>query len=323
VNRRESAWRQALATWLGFWFDLPSVTTLACMRIGVGIVLFYSLFLYSFDLISHFGPDGWANLAALRQADPVAWPFSLFDWVDAAWWIWTVHFTALLVAVTFTLGVLPPLTGALALLFYLSYGHRNPAVMVSLDGLLVMSLIYLSLAPSARVLSLLPDPLLRPQRHPLAAAKADPQRSPWGAFMLRVLQIQLCSLYFLSGLSSMAPGWLSGEALLHPTLLERGLPFGQEMLASRSAWTMGIAHGLTLLALFYGVLVWLRRFRYLVVLAACLAHLVVGIAWGLQAYNTLMIVLNLAFVDSHHLEAVRARVAPLLALPWLPPPARP
>lgn len=328
MNRQGDFWQEAVDGWLRFWFAQPSITTLACMRIGVGIVLFYSLFVYSFDLASHFGPAAWGNLELLRQADPIAWPFSVFDWIDSVWWLWTAHFIALIAAAAFAMGIAPGLTGPVSVLLYLSYGHRNPAVLVDLDGLLVMSLIYLSVAPCARVLTLIP-PLppgllesLRPRRPLTPLFEPNPMRSYWGAFMLRVLQVQLCLLYFLSGLSSMVPSWLSGDVLLHPSLLERGLPLGLDTLAGHGAWTAGITHGLTVLSLFYGVLIWLPRFRTPVLIVTVAAHLLVGIMWGVLAYNVLMIVWNLAFVDSEKLEWVRQRIAPLLSMPWLPPPAR-
>lgn len=326
MNRRGIFWQDAVAGWLRFWFELPSITTLACMRAGVGIVLFYSLFVYSFDLASHFGPGAWGNLALLRQSDPVAWPFSVFDWIDSVWWLWTVHFVAMLVAGAFALGVLPIVSGPLSVLLYLSYGHRNPAVMVDLDGLLVMSLIYLSVSPCARVLTLVPAflPGLIPaiRRVPLALNEPDPMRSPWGAFMLRLMQVQLCLFYVHSGLSSMAPAWLQGETLLHPSLLERGLPLGLDTFAMHSAWPVGIAQALTVLSLFYGLLIWLPRFRYPVLAAVVIVHLLVGVMWGVQSFNVLMVVWNLAFVSSERLEMLRQRISPLLALPWLPPPAR-
>jgi hypothetical protein len=324
VNRSAFILQDAIAAWLRFWFEKPSITTLAVMRIGVGLVLFYSLFVHSFDLTSHFGPGAWGDLATLRRDDPIAWPMSLFDWVDAVWWLWVVHFTGMFVAGAFALGVFPLISGPLAVLFYLSYGHRNPAVVVDLDGLIVMSLIYLSVAPCARVLTVVPalahtllPPGRRPQPSPL---DPDPLRSHWGAFMLRVMQVQLCLYYFWSGLSSMAPEWLSGDLLLHPSLLERGLPHGLDTFAGHSAWTVGVAQGLTVLSLLYPVLIWLPKFRYPLLVLTIVAHWFVGLYWGVLAYNMLMVVWNLVFLNSDVLEALRVRIAPLLALPWLPPP---
>lgn len=319
MSQRAAFGEPWLRAWLRFWFDLPSLTTLALMRIGVGTVLFYSLFVFSLDLTTHLAPGGWGDLGTLRASDPVAWPFSLFDWVDAIWWMWSVHFTAMVLAALFTVGVVPSVTGWLSVIFYLSYGHRNPAVMVGLDGLLVLALIYLSLAPTGRVLSVLPKWERRPSRHrPSAPPLSDqPQRPAWGAFMLRIVQIHVCLIYLLSGLRSMFPEWLSGEMLTHPRLLERGFPLSGELFTASGAWSMGIAHGLTVATLFYGILIWLPRFRYPVVGVMVTLHLVVGFMWGLQAFNVAMIVLNLAFLDSDHLEWVRRRLLALPTLPWL------
>jgi hypothetical protein len=320
VNPREPVWERGLRVWLQFWFDLPSVTALAFLRIAVGVVLFYSLFVYSFDLSGHLSATGWGDLTVLRQADPVAWPFSVFDWIESTWWLWIAHSLAMLAAGAFALGVIPSLTGLLSLLFYLSYGHRNPAVMVDLDALLVMLLVYLILSPCGRVMALVPELFRRPRRYPLMPPEPDPPRPPWGAFMIRLLQLQLCLMYFLSGISSMFPEWLSGSLLIPPGLAERGLPVGLEGFRSSPTGAVALAFALTLLSLFYGVLVWLPRFRYAVLGVTSLAHFIVGVMWGLLAFNMLMIALNVVFVEDEHLEWVRHRVGPLLTLPWLPAP---
>ena len=318
MNPREPVWERGLRAWLQFWFDQPSVTALAFLRIAAGIVLFYSLFIYSFDLSSHLSSSGWGDLAMLRQSDPVAWPYSIFDWFASAWWIWIVHLLSILTAGALVLGVLPPLTGALSLLFYLSYGHRNPAVMVDLDALLVMLLIYLTLAPCGRVMSLELRLFPERRRHPLLPLEPDPPRPPWGSFILRALQVQLCLFYFMSGLGSLVPDWLSGSLLLPPGLAERGLPLGLETFREVSAWPAGMARLLTLLALFYPVLVWLPRFRHLVLGVMALVHFVVGVMWGTLAFNAAMIAMQVVFVDDELLEWVRHRAGPLLTLPWLP-----
>jgi hypothetical protein len=323
VSPREPVWERGLRSWLQFWFELPSVTALAFLRIATGIVLFYSLFVYSFDLTAHLSSQGWGDLSMLRQNDPVAWPYSLFDWVESAWWMWIVHCLAILAAGAFALGVFPPLTGSLSLLFYLSYGHRNPAVMVDLDALLVMLLIYLVISPCGRVMALVPHIFPEPRRNPLLPPEPNPPRPAWGAFMLRLLQLQLCLLYFLSGLSSMFPEWLSGSLLIQPGLAERGLPLGIHTFRESPVWPIGIAHLLTLLSLFYPLLVWLPRFRYSVLAALAFAHFLVGVMWGTLAFNVLMMSLQVVFVSDEVLEWVRHRAGPLLTMPWLPSQPRP
>lgn len=313
--------------WLDFWFGRRAEHTLAVLRIGVGLVLLYSLFIHSFDLAPHFAAQGWGELEALAGAERYAWPFSLFDWAEGTGWLWTVHLTALVVAAAFTLGVAANLTGALALVFYLSYLHRNPGIYVGLDGLLLIALAYLAVAPCGRVLALAPLRLPRAWSRPRPTGspfgEPAPAPPPWGSLVLRVVQIHLCLLYFLGGLHSLRPDWLSGRALLHPRLLARDLPLAGEAMQASPGWALAAAHVLTLLALFYGVFVWMRGFRYPVLALLALAHLVVAVMWGSGAFNLLMVVLNLAFVSEEHLEWLRLRAQPLLGLPWLPTAARP
>ena len=303
--------------WMDFWFGLHSLTALALMRIGVGIVLLYSLFVFSFDLTPHLAPGNWGDLAILRRDDPLAWPFSVFDWVDGIGWIWTVHLMAMAIAAAFVMGILPNVTGGALIVLHLSYAHRNPAVLITLDGLLLVALVYLTLSPCGKKLSLLPARRPKPRPYAVIMQDAQPPPSAWGSLILRTMQIHLCALYFLSALASLTPAWLTGEILTRYRMQTwENLEAIQSSIAM-PVWAVAFAHGLTLLGLFYVVFVWIPRFRYLLLTVICAAHVIVGLVWGLFAYNALMIVLNVAFVESRQLDWLREKIEPFLALPWL------
>lgn len=314
--------RRVWEAWLDFWFGLPAPhANLALIRIGTALMLLYVLFLRSFDITTRFTVAGGADPAALGAFDPVAWPFSVFTWVDAAWWVWSMHVLALLVAAALLLGVVSPLAAALGLVFQLSYVHQNPAMLVSLDGLLILALAYLALAPSGQVLGLLP---LR-GRPPPARMSYDPYRvwerpevsTVWATFPLRLLQLHLCVLYVHSALGRLVGDWLAGTAFWHPRLVELGTPFSLETLLAVPWLTSVITFGLVLFELLYPVLVWLPRLRYPLLALAVVVHLTVGWAWGLMPFNLLMIVLNAAFIPRAHLSALLERLRPFLLPPWL------
>lgn len=311
---------RAVGGWLSFWFPRPPLATLALMRIGVGLVLLYVLLITAFDLEIHFSREGWAPLDALRELDPMAWPFSVFNWVESGWWLWAMHIAAMTAATAFLLGVVPAVTGTLSVAFLLSYAHRNPALVLGLDGLLLLSLVYLTLTPCARRLGVLP-PRVPHRRPPPGLARAE-EGPGWSGLALRVLQVHLALLYFLSGLGRLSAAWLTGAVLWAPRAIELGQPFSAETLQAHVWLVPLLTHGMAVFELLFAVLVWNPRLRYAMLATAVLVHLGVGLAWELTPFNLLMLVLNLSFVPPAHLEALVQRISPFFALPWASPPGR-
>lgn len=300
-----------VAIWLRFWFFPVSLNQLALLRVGVGLILLYTLFVYSFDLDAHFSASGWSNLAALGELDPWSWHFSVLDWFPNPFWLWCVHLLAILTAMAFLIGILPLWSAALSLVILISYGHSNPAVLVGLDSLLLTALFYLALLPSGRALGLMAPPAAPT---PLGGSLPEEDRVPWPGLPLRLIQIHLCLIYFFSGLANMDPDWLAGVDFWHPRLLETGLPLARDTLWLQARWSGLLAYGAILFCLFLPVFVWLDRFRYWVLGLAVAAHLAMGVIWGKLPQNLLMIVLLLSFVRPHHVDLLVERVGELLGL---------
>ena len=322
--------RRVYSAWLSFWFPTPApYGQLALIRIGTALILLYTLFVGSFDLETRVGPAVWSDPATRAALDPIGWPFTVLLWVKATWWLWTMHVLAMLVAGALLAGVVSPLMAALSLAFQLSYAHYNPAMLLGLDGLLILALTYLSLVPSGRMLGVFGRPEIEtPQYPPYLAYLADelPRRPdavlPWCALPVRMLQIHLSLLYLHSALAKLTTDWLAGTALWHPRLVALGALVPLETLQSTPWVTSVITYGLVLFELFYAVLIWVRPLRYPLLALALVVHLTVGIAWGLLPFNLLMLVLNLAFVPPAHLQSLVRFIRPLLVLPWVANDAR-
>ncbi len=318
MNAHRTAWEQGLERWLNFWFFPPGLALLALLRVGVGVVLLYTLFIGSFDLQAHYSIYGWGDPAALRSLDPLAWRFSILNWFANDYWLWVVHVLALLAALAFVLGILPTWSGALLIVFMLSYQHRNPAVRLELDALLLMAVFYVALLPSGHRLSVMPPAgSAAPPEHAVTRGPPQADGPLWSGFPLRVLQIHLCVLYFLSGLGRLTPDWLAGTMFWHPRMAEANLPLGFEFLQAHPQLSALVVYGGILFQLFFPVLIWMRRFRYLALGTALVVHLAVGVLWGQLAFNLLMLVLNLSFVNPLHVQALLSRLVPTPRLTFL------
>lgn len=313
MNKAKSRAERLAESWLDFWFPGPPLENLALMRIGVGALVVYVLILRSYDLEAMFSVMGFSRVAGSRN--PTGWPLlSIFDWVDGAGWLWTVHIGAMVSALAFILGLFPRVTGLAVLLIHLSYGQRNPAVTLGLDSLISLALFYLILSPCGKKLSLfrLPEPPA-PLRPSLTREEPEPPRFPWGGLAPRILQIHLCLLYFQSGLAKLGGEWLAGSALLHPRLEETGPAIGAETLQANPELLTLIPFGLALVELFFPVFIWLPRFRYVALATVAAMHLAAGVGWDKLPFNLLAIVLILVFIPSGPLERLFGRAGELFS----------
>lgn len=294
--------QRAGSKWLNFWFPAPSLHLLASIRIGTGLVFVYALLLRSYDLEAQFSSEILGDPQAMPAAAQMAWRFSLFGWFDGSGWLWTVHIAAIGVGLAFLLGIFPAVSGALSLVFHLSYLHANPAVVVGLDGSITLALAYLTLMPCGRRWTVLWW-RNRPAEVPVIrrpAAQNEPP--PWHGVVLRALQIHLCLLYFQSGLAKLGAGWLGGVALWHPGLVEKGGAFAPETLQAYPLLLSLVPYVLALFELFFPVFVWIPRLRYVALAAALGIHLSVGLLWEKLPFNLLMLVLVAAFIPPRLVE---------------------
>jgi hypothetical protein len=158
---------------------------------------------------------------------------------------------------------------------------------------------------------------MRMSYHPERVWEPEVISTVWSTFPVRVLQIHLCLLYFDSALGKLSGDWLTGVGLWHPRLIEQGATLSLPTLVAHPWLTTAVTVTLLLFELFYGALIWLPRLRYGVLAAALLVHLSVGWVWNLLPFNLLMVVLNLAFLPTGHVQALLDRIRPLLVLPWM------
>lgn len=317
MNPYLTAGQRLLGAWQNFWFgEISPKTVFAVFRIGTATVLLYVLFVRSYDLDPEYSRVVRGDAGLLGAIDVIAWPFSVFQWVDGPIWLWSMHVLALVITTALLAGVASQVMAGLSLCFQLSYAHHYPAMVVGLDGVLMLALAYLALTPSARVLGV----LARPEAHPIPPPgrleregnPGAPALHPWSGLVLRTMQIHLCLIYFQSALSKLATDWLAGTALWHPRLVALGVPYPLEVLQAEPHLTALITYSLVLFELFYGVLIWIPALRYPVLIVAVAVHLTVGFAWGILPFNVMMVVLNVVFIRPRHLDLLLFSIRHLL-----------
>ena len=189
-----------------FFFRSIDVRQLALLRIGIGsLIVVYLIQLMPLFRV-HFAPEGW--LGSIRDLDLYhAGSWSILFSTGTESQAWGFFGVVLFCAAGFTIGLLTRFSGFAAFVGLVSLWNRNPLLMDGDDAILRVMLFYLLLSPCGNAFSL--DNLLRRRTQQVAI------------WPLRMMQIQLALVYFISGwVKFHSPEWLEGTVLqtvlIHP-----------------------------------------------------------------------------------------------------------
>jgi hypothetical protein len=283
--------------WRRFFFTPADPTPLGLIRIAVGLLLIWNFLTLGMDLRSSLGDDAWADPRTVR----LFWE----QWRDprTAWSLWflvpdrflTAAWAAgLLVLVLFTVGFLSRVTALLSWIIMASTIRRAPVLFFGFDQSVLTWLMYLAFTGTGgQALSV--DRLLARRRRPDASRVPPPTVS--ANLALRLIQLHLCLIYAVAGLSKLqGNAWWSGNAVLLILLSPEYRVGDQTWLAAYPRFLNFLTHASVALEILYPVLVWVRVLRPLMLVSMIFLHL--GIDWtlGLTEFSLSMIAGNLAFV---------------------------
>ncbi|MCI0643155.1 MAG: hypothetical protein L0Y72_18255 [Gemmataceae bacterium] len=268
--------------------------------------------------------------------------WSLWFHVTDPTWMAIIHGGVVLVTFLFMIGFATRVTSVLTWMCAIWYIHRTWIMLFGVDTMMVILLLYLAIGPSGAAYSV--DRLIarwwsknkarvvnrwrafwgKPALADAAVAPASysptPMPSVSANVAIRLLQIHLCIIYFVSGVSKLqGAAWWNGTAVWYtianfefaPMQFEiynftlRSLarrPFLIELfLVTAGYFTLAFEIG-------YAFLVWRPSLRWVMLSGAIMLHGLIGIFMGLKTFSFMMLVLNMAFLKP---EEVRG------ALSWL------
>ncbi len=335
-------------SWEQFWFSPSDPTTLSLMRLLGGFLILYAHLAYSFDLQAFFGKDAWLDLPTAnifrheipqfaqstqwekpgefdpRTKEEIAYytkwghvPKEVADRGRPVFSLWfhitdpihmrIVHTVVLACMFLFAIGFCTRATGALTWVFSLCYINRSNVSLFGMDSMLSMTALYLIVGPSGAHYSVdrLVDRWIAAKRQ-LAASMPAPSVSATVA--IRLFQIHLCLIYWISGLSKLQGGsWWNGTATW-------GTMVNYEMSPMRNSLYMGVIRALAskrwiwevfittstsfslLLELTMPLAIWNRNLRWLYISLCSVFHLTIALCMGLTGFGAAMLVLLLSFV---------------------------
>ena len=249
------------------------------------------------------------------------------------------HGVILTVMFLFAIGFCSRVTSVLTWVFLLFYINRSNASVFGVDTMMNILAIYLMIGPSGAAFSV--DRLIERW---IAAKRGiselpPPAPSVSANLSLRLIQVNFCLVYGMSGLSKLQGGsWWSGTATwltminfeFSPLQNHLYMTILRYVAARRWLWEL-IMQSSTFMTLFLEltmpVLIWNRRLRWLYICGCSMFHLSIALFMSLVCFSSMMLILLLSFVPGWTIRdffsATTARLLPTNKSEIIPPPKSP
>jgi uncharacterized membrane protein YciS (DUF1049 family) len=262
-------------------------------------------------------PSAVRRLLELASGD-ANYHVSYLNYLPASAELWAIHVLAILFALAFACGLLTRLSGVLTLVAVLAYVHRVPQVAGHVEPVLAFLIAYLCIAPAGACLSLDRRWFCSRKKQPLLALLIGPSEpSVTSNIGLRLIQVHLAMFYAMMGLSKLyGDAWWEGGAIwlllaqtesrpLDLTRMPRSGSLGDIMLYVLNFWT----HAIVYFELAFGVLIWSRLARPIVLALSVVIWLSIIVASGQLLFGLTMLAAGIAFVPADYLQSFAGREA--------------
>jgi predicted DCC family thiol-disulfide oxidoreductase YuxK len=281
--------------WWQIWFQDTPTAPLEIARIGIGAALLLHYGLATPHLFEFWGDSGWMPRELAVSDDP--WSLSLFFLFTHPSQLVVFHFLFLASCAAFMLGWRTSWVKWIVLVGQISYDHRDPLLTYGVDKILACLLLILCLAPIGRALSLDRVRAVRAAKRKNLDVVLPPYSSPWVGACTRLIQIQMAVLFFYSAINKAGDDWWFGDAIwLVFSTDEHYSPLLLKLLASHY-WLVNVAtYGTLLIEISFPFLIWQRRTRPYLLVAAIFLHAQFAVLMGLFYFSFVMIMGHMSFV---------------------------
>ncbi|MDG0816927.1 HTTM domain-containing protein [Bdellovibrio svalbardensis] len=280
-----------------FLFKAQPVYSVALLRIGMGCLLLLNWAMIYCDLDSLYGPDGIISLATAQNYGNQL-RFSLFDYLpNTANTTLALAVIHLLAVLALTFGFWTKRSIFIAFVTLVSFHHRNGFIINSADSVLRIFLFFLLFTPCADAFSV--DRWILRLRG--LAPEVPLEKAPWA---LRLIQLQFCTIYIATVLFKLkGERWMDGTAVYVATRLDDFVRYELPLLNSMY-FVKFLTWSTLLVELSMGTLVWIKEFRYWVLLGGVALHLGIEYTMSIPVFEWAMIVMMICMIDSRDLEAI-------------------
>jgi predicted DCC family thiol-disulfide oxidoreductase YuxK len=303
--------------WNQFFFEPASPLPIGIYRFLLGFLLLLNYALMYPDLLVWFGQrgvltpqngvklSGGAGLNLLKFLPP------------SDTWIYIFFGFSCLVVFLLMIGLFTRASAILVFVTLVTVHHRNPLILNSGDSFLRIASFFIIFSHAGAAFSA--DRLIRLVR---GKESGLPQpRAPWA---MRMIQLQLAFLYFYAFVwKMMGDMWTSGTAVYYTSRLMDFWRFPVPYIFEHM-WTIKLWTWSTLVLEFaLGVLVWIKEFRYWVLLGGVLLHAGIDYSMNIPLFGFIMCTAYITFVEPADLQRfwqivtarVNKRISPKIPIP--------
>ena len=295
-------------TWTHVWFQERSTLPLELSRIGIGAALLVNYSLATPYLFYFWGESAWIPNATISNYVNYPWMQSIFHCLTSPWKSSIFHAILLLSSAAFMVGWRTSWVKWIVFIGEVSYDQRNIVLVYGANQILCSLLFILCLAPIGRALSLDRVREVREAKHKDADAKLLPNYSVWAGACVRLMQIQMATVFFYSATEKLRGNdWRNGDAIwLVFSNIDYYNRFLLDLFASHY-WLVNVAtYGTILAEIAFPILIWQSATRPYLLAAAIFLHIQIGLFMGLLYFSFIMIMGHMSFVREEWLARLTA-----------------
>ncbi len=291
------SFRSLVAAWNRVFFTPRSPLPICVFRILYGACVVATLLLLRSDWEAWYGNHAWLTSASMGKIEPGV-RLNLFKLIPAEdSWINGLFWLALVSAAFLTIGIFTRTSSVASFICLASLHQRNLLILHGGDTFLRVAGFFLIFAPAGAVLSV--DRLMRPGRG----------LELWSPWAQRMIQFEVAMVYLFSfWWKSLGTAWIDGSALIYVSQIAelRRFPVPGWVLApvvlKCGAWiTLALEFAL-------GALLWVKEFRYPLLILGCCFHLLLEYALNIPMFQWDILSAYVLFIDPADLERAWARL---------------
>lgn len=295
-------------SWDEFWFRPANTIPLEIVRIGVGSALLFHYAMATPFLFDFWGNDGWMPREAAKNLIVEPWMQSVFYYFSAPWqWI-AFHAFFLSALTAFVLGWHTKWVKWIVLIGHISYVYRCLQVSYGAQSIAACLLLVLCVGPCGRAISLDRVRAVRAAKRKDLTAMLPAYVSPWANACTRLIQLQMVTLFFWSGVYKIrGDDWWGGDAVWLAFMLNEFYNPVLVWVFAHQYWIVNAAtYAVITVEIAYAFLIWRQRTRPFMLTAAILLHLSFMFGLGLVYFAYIMIMGHLSFVRQEWLARLAA-----------------
>lgn len=286
-----------LLIWDQFWFTERSPAPICLFRILFGLLVMISSLMWAPDLYTLFGQRGVVSIETMRAMQGLP-RFSLLYLFPSDQAMIFFYICLCAAAAFVATGLFTRFSTIALFLLLVSFDHRNPLILNSGDTFLRIAAFILMLSPAGAMFSI--DRLLAGRK---GLSPADPWSIELSIWAQRLLQLEVAAVYCQTFWAKViGETWWNGTAVYYATRLEELYRLPVPYLFDH-LWTCKLlCWGTLLIELALWTLIWIRDFRYYVLLAGVALHLGIDYALNLPLFSYIMIASYAVFIEPSDLK---------------------